>query len=120
MRLLVLKFLRQRNSAVSLSDIERELENSDRITLYRTLKTFEDNSIVHSIIDGSGAIKYALCEDGCQCVFPQDIHPHFYCVECKNTFCLPKIKMPELTLPENFSVNDVSVIANGVCEACKK
>jgi Fur family ferric uptake transcriptional regulator len=119
MRLLVLKFLQQQNSAISLSDIERGLENSDRITLYRTLKTFEENSIVHSIMDGSGAIKYALCEDGCQCAFPQDIHLHFYCVECKHTFCLPKIKVPELAVPKNFTVNDVNVIANGICEACK-
>jgi Fe2+ or Zn2+ uptake regulation protein len=34
---------------LSLSEIENQFENADRITIYRTLKTFEEKGIVHSI-----------------------------------------------------------------------
>jgi hypothetical protein len=41
MRMLTLDFLLKQSAAVSLSDIENYFFRSDRITLYRTLKTFE-------------------------------------------------------------------------------
>jgi len=43
MRILVLDFLQDKNSAISLSDIEKGLQPADRTTIYRTLKTFEHN-----------------------------------------------------------------------------
>ena len=61
MRELVLKVLSEQKAAISLTDLEQAFEKADRITLYRTLKTFEANKLIHRIDDGSGAIKYALC-----------------------------------------------------------
>jgi Fur family ferric uptake transcriptional regulator len=61
MRELVLKVLTNQNSAISLSELEHKFEKADRITLYRTLKTFEVNKLMHSIEDGTGSSKYALC-----------------------------------------------------------
>ena len=40
MRLLIYKFLAQKQVAVTLSDIENAFEKADRTTLYRTIKTF--------------------------------------------------------------------------------
>ncbi len=62
MRLLVLEYLLGREAAVSLTDLYEDFEKSDRTTLYRTLKAFEDNGLVHRIDDGTGAPKYALRE----------------------------------------------------------
>ena len=62
MRILVHRFMVSQNSAVSLSVVEGNFEKSDRTTLYRTLKTFEENCIVHQIDDGTGIPKYALCD----------------------------------------------------------
>ena len=42
MRLLVLEYILNNNSAISLKDLEKTFEYSDRSTLYRTLKTFEE------------------------------------------------------------------------------
>jgi Fur family ferric uptake transcriptional regulator len=47
MRLVVLDFLTKNNYAVSLKDLEAGLESTDRVTLFRTLKTFEDHKIIH-------------------------------------------------------------------------
>ncbi len=41
MRILVYDFLESQPSAVSISDIEKQLVTADRTTIYRTLKTFE-------------------------------------------------------------------------------
>ena len=67
MRLLIYRFLADKKSAVTLSNIENAFEKADRTTLYRTIKTFEEKDIVHQIDDGTGITKYALCEKGCNC-----------------------------------------------------
>ena len=75
MRLLVLKQLVESGAAMSLKDLEAKFERADKATLYRTLKTFEDKKLIHGIDDGTGSVKYALCEEGCECK-PQDQHIH--------------------------------------------
>ena len=44
MRLLIYKFLAEKEIAVTLSDIENAFEKADRTTLYRTIKTFEEKN----------------------------------------------------------------------------
>ena len=60
-RLLVLRELMEIDKAVSLKDLEQILVHSDKSTIFRTLKTFEQQKLIHSIADGSGVTKYALC-----------------------------------------------------------
>ena len=76
MRLLIYKFLAEKQVAVTLSDIENAFEKADRTTLYRTIKTFEEKDIVHQIDDGTGITKYALCEKGCNC----ELKPIYICI----------------------------------------
>ena len=77
MRELVLDALIEQRVAVSLSDLEKMFDKVDKTTLYRTLKTFEENKLIHSIDDGTGSVKYALCAENCQCN-PHDLHVHFF------------------------------------------
>ncbi|MBT1705528.1 Fur family transcriptional regulator [Chryseosolibacter indicus] len=118
MRILVLDYLNRHASAVSLKDLEENLESTDRITLFRTLKTFEEHKIIHSIDDGSGSIKYALCAQTCECDYPQDLHVHFYCKVCFETKCLPKIKIPAINLPEHYAPEEANVVVKGICDGC--
>jgi len=118
MRLLVLDYLVKQTSAVSLSDIEREMYNSDRVTLYRTLKTFEEKGIVHSIEDGSGASKYALCSEECDENHHHDTHVHFFCSKCKETICLPKSHIPAIALPPSYLAEEMNLTVKGLCEHC--
>lgn len=117
MRLLVLKTLQQQNFALSLQDLETHFEKADKVTLYRTLRTFEEKGIIHSIEDGTGAKKYALCQEGCECSL-EDMHVHFFCNSCKNTICLPKHGIPELNLPEGFLSIETDLLVKGVCQEC--
>ena len=118
MRLVVLDFISNNKHAVSLKDLENGLESTDRVTLFRTLKTFEEHKIIHSIDDGTGSIKYAICNDSCECGYPQDVHIHFYCKVCDETQCLPKVKVPAMNLPTGFSPEEANVVVKGVCNKC--
>jgi len=119
MRILVLGFLLNRNAAISLSDIEKGLYPADRITIYRTLKTFEEKGLTHIIDDGTGSPKYALCADECNTNEHHDLHVHFFCNSCKETFCLPNSKIPDVTLPDDFVCVEMNLVVKGVCAKCK-
>ena len=118
MRMLILDFLIQHNEALGLSDLEDHFTRSDRTTLYRTLKTFHDKGMVHEIHDESGITKYALCSDECNCTYPNDMHAHFYCLECDKTLCLTELTVPPVDLPENYQPSSVNYVINGTCSAC--
>ncbi|HET8810147.1 MAG TPA: transcriptional repressor, partial [Flavobacteriaceae bacterium] len=99
MRVLVCRFLLEQTSAVSLTDLENAFEKVERTTLFRSLKTFEEKGMVHKIDDGSGIAKYALCETNCTCDLETDLHLHFHCSKCDETFCLNDYKLPKINLP---------------------
>ena len=118
MRVLVLQFLLKKEVAVSLSDIENYFDNADRTTLYRSLKTFEENGIVHQIDDGTGITKYALCEEHCTGETHSDLHLHFHCTNCNETVCLTEHKIPHINLPEKFTAKDANLVVKGICDKC--
>lgn len=118
MRLLVLDFMISQQGALSLTDIETGLAPADRITIYRSLKTFEEQGVVHSIDDGSGAPKFALCIDDCNSIGHHDLHVHFHCITCQETFCLPDLTLPSISLPNGFKSEETNLIVKGTCDKC--
>lgn len=118
MRELVLKVLSEQAVAISLVELEQKFEKVDKVTLYRTLKTFEENKLIHSIDDGTGSVKYALCTESCQCN-PQDLHVHFFCTVCQHTYCLNDIPVPSVKLPVHFNLESISMVVKGICSNCK-
>ncbi len=118
MRLLVLDQLKKASVAMSLADLEIALDQADRTTIYRSLKKFEENKLIHSIEDGTGSVKYALCESNCQCT-PEFTHAHFHCNNCEQTFCLRNVHLPDLSLPKNFVAENSSFVIKGRCDHCR-
>ncbi len=119
MRLLVYEVLKKQKKALSLIEIEQQFDNAERSTIFRTLKTFQDNLLIHSVDDGSGAVKYALCDDDCTCSL-DDLHVHFLCVKCGQTFCFKDLPIPNLNMPEGFSFESANFVVKGICSNCKK
>ena len=119
MRILVLQYLMEQDTAVSLQSIENAFELADKSTLYRTLKTFEKNKLVHSIDDGTKKLKYALCLESCECE-TNDLHYHFHCNKCRNTFCLTNQNIPQIELPRNFKMEQANMVIKGLCENCNR
>ena len=118
MRMLIYKFLAEKDVAVTLSDIENAFAKAERTTLYRTIKTFEENDIVHQIDDGTGITKYALCEPDCSCEIGTDLHLHFHCNNCNETVCLTEHKIPQIKVPDGFVSENVNLVVKGICDKC--
>lgn len=119
MRILVLQYLMEQDIAVSLQSMENAFEKADKSTLFRTLKTFEKNKLVHTIDDGTKQMKYALCLESCLCE-ADDLHYHFHCNNCKSTFCLTNQNIPLIKLPKNFRMFQANMVIKGLCESCNK
>jgi len=117
MRLLVLEKLSQQKAAISHKELTAFFDRADATTLFRTLKTFLEYKLIHTIEDGTGLIKYALCQEGCTCS-PNDLHSHFYCTHCKNTFCLIDTAIPAISLPQNFVLKEINLVLKGICDSC--
>lgn len=75
-RILVLRTMMQAGRSVSLLDLETMLDTVDKSTIFRTLTLFLSHHLIHSIDDGTGSFKYAVCSDSCSCDV-SDLHTHF-------------------------------------------
>lgn len=116
MRILVYDFLSNQKTALSLSEIEDSFDVVDRITLYRTLKTFEEKGIVHSIQENNTS-KYKLCHDECDERTHKDWHLHFYCKICKQTTCKEDVVVAN-NIAGSFRIDEIRFFAKGICEEC--
>lgn len=117
MRLLILKAMMQFERAFSLLDLETYLDTVDKSTLSRTIILFAKHHLIHSIDDGSGSLKYAVCGSECNCDV-DDLHVHFYCTRCHKTYCLRGTHIPAVTLPQHFTLESINYVIKGVCDHC--
>ncbi|MGC3948341.1 MAG: transcriptional repressor [Chryseolinea sp.] len=107
-----------RNYALSQSDIEKEVQTHlDRVTVYRTLKTFLDRGLIHKVLDDEGSLKYALCNDACHAPVHHHDHVHFKCLRCGQTNCLD-VSVPAVRLPQGYRAREVNVLIQGICDKC--
>lgn len=106
--------------ALAHADIERKAGlKFDRVTVYRTLQTFVDKGIIHSIPTPDNSVKYALCKEDCTQGHHHDNHVHFICNNCEKTICLDEISVPEIQLPQEFAPSYSHMVVTGVCRECK-
>ena len=112
-RLIVARALAEAEGALSLTDLEARLGTVDKSGIFRALRLFEEQHLVHTIDDGTGRTKYALCAEGCQCgegteEALHDLHVHFRCVRCGHTVCLRSVPVPLAGVPEGYRITDAS------------
>ncbi|MFI5131817.1 MAG: Fur family transcriptional regulator [Chitinophagales bacterium] len=111
-------FLSQQG-ALAHGDIEKKAgEKFDRVTVYRTLQTFVEKGIIHTIPTPDNSIRYALCKDDCSEGHHHDHHIHFVCTNCGNTYCLDDVVTPDLKLPKGYVTSHIEVVVDGICNAC--
>ncbi|UKN03678.1 transcriptional repressor [Paracrocinitomix mangrovi] len=115
-RLAVLKVFMDSKAAISLSQIEKALGDFDRITLYRTLKSFKAKGLIHEISLGEEK-KLALCEEDCHEKAHHHEHVHFQCNNCHEVYCVDVPKIPDISL-KGFKVDRVEMQVFGICSSC--
>lgn len=116
-RLLVFRCLYENRRPLSLSDMESLLETVDKSSISRTLTLLRNKQLIHSFNDGSGSVKYELSgysneesENG--------THIHFRCEKCGETYCMPMVRVPEVTLPEGYIKKEINYVITGICAGC--
>ena len=116
----ILELFLQNNGALAHSDIEKKTgERFDRVTVYRTLQSFLEKGIIHTIPTADNAIQYALCKDDCGQGHHHDNHVHFICDICHTTICLEGVTVPEVKLPQGFTPSDMQMVVRGKCAECR-
>ncbi|MFT4662843.1 MAG: Fur family ferric uptake transcriptional regulator [Patiriisocius sp.] len=113
----ILSLFIENDFAISQSFLEDHLEGLDRVTIYRTLNTFEDKGLIHKIKGADNEVKYAYCSDHCHDGKHDHDHLHFTCNNCEKTYCLDQTK-PSLILPEGYFMKQVSILVEGICKSC--
>ncbi len=114
----VLSLLLENDYALSHADLEREMD-CDRVTLYRTLKTFQEKGLIHKVLDDNGIAKYAPCTE-CTSEHHTHEHVHFKCDNCGNTVCIEDVKIPTIKLPAGFIPQEQNLLITGICNICNK
>ena len=93
----------------------------DRVSVYRTLKAFEDAGIIHRVIGVTSSPSYALSALGKltkESDHPQ--HLHFRCTKCNCVYCLHDYRAPSITLPDGYEGYTLSIIVVGTCRICNE
>ncbi|MGB3588768.1 MAG: transcriptional repressor [Tunicatimonas sp.] len=114
------------NYALSAKDLENQLPQYDRVTLYRTLHTFIEKRILHLIPHDGELAYFGFSEDIRQQLTDKQVnatahhsdHIHFTCTVCGRTECLPEHLVPEVSLPKSYQINEVALLVKGQCQAC--
>ncbi|MBX9782743.1 MAG: transcriptional repressor [Chitinophagaceae bacterium] len=119
-RLQILGLFYKSTGALAHADIEKKTSDKvDRVTIYRTLQTFEEKGLIHSIPTADNSVKYALCKEACEEGHHHDNHVHFICDECGKTICLDDVLVPEVKLPKGFEPQQSNMVVNGICGECR-
>jgi Fur family transcriptional regulator, ferric uptake regulator len=114
----ILSLFLNSHDALTHGDIEKEMgDKYDRVTIYRTLQTFEEKGIIHTIPTADNSILYALCKE-CEEGHHHDDHVHFICSVCERTICLDDVVSPRIELPQGYVTESVQVVIHGVCKDC--
>jgi len=118
-RIDVLEALHQASTALSEQEIKDRLHfDYDRATLFRTLRTFLENSLIHQVVVHKNEVKYALNQPHLQ-LEQQPGHAHFHCDKCDRVFCLGAVSRDLLNIPKGFQVNSFEIMFNGFCAQCR-
>jgi Fur family ferric uptake transcriptional regulator len=118
-RIKVLEVFEKSANAISIKTIEKQLGNFDRITLYRTLKTFIDKGLVHEVQLPNEEKMLALCSANCDVNGHKHEHIHFKCNKCKEVFCKKAEIAPNISI-KGFLIEKVEISTIGTCENCLK
>ena len=116
----VLDILFQSPFALSGAEIEQQLPlDSDRITLYRTLRTFEAKGLAHRVIDHSETVRYAVYREAPPATDAAANHVHFKCLACQRTYCLSQVMLPTVVVPAHYQAVRGDYLISGICEWCQ-
>ena len=117
----ILSILIASKLALSMMEIREQLVHKcNRVTLYRNLKLFTKEGILHQIhVDGQVS-KYVLPDSVVTPEISYTEHLHFKCTCCKQVKCLTGYNLDGIELPEGYKMSGANFVVFGVCNICNK
>lgn len=116
-RLQLLEEIDRYSGAMPYTQLQSNLQEMDRVTLYRTINALLEKGLIHKASAHEQENYYALCEDSCEAQAHNHQHIHFKCEHCKKIYCLPLSSQLNLETG-SFKVHSFEVLATGICESC--
>ncbi len=114
-RIKILEYLIERKNHptvdVIYKDISGEIPTLSKTTIYNTLKTFHDNSIVQMLTIEGNEVKYDVVLDK---------HAHLKCIKCDNLYDL-NISTKSLSLKniDGHQILEGQLHYRGICKNCQ-
>lgn len=116
-RNLIYRAAEAHKNTFSLMELEDELATVDKSTIFRTLTLFSEHHLLHETEDGSGSKKYCVCHHDHACALSER-HVHFYCTNCRTTYCMEHTFIPSVNLPDGYIPEDAEYVIKGLCPKC--
>ena len=117
-RIVVVRELARSLRPATLAELEAKIQTIDKSNIFRALTLFREQHLVHVIEGGSEGVRYELCHSHDD-EHDEDIHPHFYCEQCGQTYCLDYTDIPDIKLPAGFEKKSANLMIKGKCAGCK-
>ena len=118
-RIVVVRELAKSLQPVTLAELETRILTIDKSNIFRALTLFREHHLVHVIEGGSEGVRYELCYSHDH-DHDEDIHPHFFCEKCQQTYCLDYTEIPEIPLPKGFEKRSANLMIKGICGKCSE
>ena len=116
-RIVVVRELARSLRPATLAELEAKIQTIDKSNIFRALTLFREQHLVHVIEGGSEGVRYELCHSHDD-EHDEDIHPHFYCEQCGQTYCLDYTDIPDIKLPAGFEKKSANLMIKGKCPNC--
>ena len=117
-RLNLLNKMEEHGSAISYSAIQKQMNQTDRVTLYRTIEVLKEKGIIHKAFQDNKDTYYAICGNTCGEGKHHHEHFHFKCLSCSTIICKDLTKPLERSI-DNYEVFKISINIEGICESCR-
>lgn len=118
-RMEVLHFFCRSGKAYSMAALLAQVKNSNRITLYRTLKSFIQKKIIVAVPSEENHQLYFMPPHSDQQDPVDHCNTFFICKRCKQTISLKTNIAPVLPLSNHFIVDDEKLLLSGICPDCQ-
>lgn len=115
----ILKIIEKINRPISSLDIQKEMSNINRATVYRALDNLKETRQIRIVEMGDGVVRYELTSDH---------HHHLICLKCKKTERVDLPEKEEINLEKiqigfqkqlNFTSLQHSLEFFGLCQKCQ-
>lgn len=117
----VLQLLLNSGNPLSHQDIisKKTILGFDRVTVYRTLETFQKSHLIHKIKGTDGVSRFGANLEKLSEKCSGD-HIHFHCSVCNKMTCLPEQPLPWIKAPKGFEIHSKQLVVYGTCSKCAR